>query len=100
MCNENNIPLKVWFNLKNLSTDVITKVNDIDVDSLTGGELVDANPGQFWIEPDTNGNDTLCATKVIGQPLTLSALNGVTPYNVSAQDFILIGGHPPTPPGK
>lgn len=91
---------KVSFNLLDITIDTISSIGGFAVDSLTAANLVSLHPGQFWIEPDVDGVDTLCAVKIDGFPLVCTFAHvGSTIYTVNGQNFILVGGHPIHKPG-
>lgn len=99
MCDE-KIIYRAAFPLTDIDTDTINGVNGISFTPLSVDDFITANPGQFWKETDLNGTVALCSVKIAWQPLIVSAIHDSIPYDVSARNFVLIGGHPPKPPGK
>lgn len=96
MCNETPI-FKCSFSIIDINSDTISSIGGFTISPpVTAASLIAAHPAQYWIEPDTNGEDTLCSAKLDTAPLTLSATNGVTGYTRNAT---LFGGHPTHRPG-
>lgn len=90
---------KVSFNLPDINTDTIIGIGGFSINPIAAQDLVQAHPGQFWIEPDVNGVNTLCAVKIDGHPLTCTFTHDSVTSTINGQNFILVGGHPVHKPG-
>ncbi len=92
---------QVSFLMNNLGSDTIQAIGPLSVNNLTGYQLAEYSPGQFYIEKNTYGEDRLCSVCLDGQKMTITATNAQQQqYTVTAENFEIvnvIGGHPTHP---
>lgn len=89
-----------YYEINNMSTDSIDRVGTLFTGGCTAAVLASSMPGLFWLEPDSNGTDWLCCTKVIGEPLTLTVNMNTTPYTTEPIPFRAVLSSPTSPSGN
>ena len=94
-CNNNEFDgfIKGSFQVENPETDTVVSVGSGDYSAIapTINALADKDPN-FWVEPDVNGVNQLCAVMQPGKPLEGSFNDGATTYYLKLVPFV--GGRP------
>ncbi len=94
----------VYFQLEDIVNDSIDDLNGITIGPLNAYALVAQWPGIFSIEPNIDGEDTLCMAKVVGQRCWLAVNKSGSTYTVHSSAFVpapvvssgILGPHPTT----
>lgn len=95
---------QISFLLRDVKNDTIQVAGGLSVNNLTAPQLVSTNPGQFYIEKTSYGEERLCSVCIDGENMEITATDQQQQqYTVSGQNFELvpvIGGHPTHPIGR
>jgi len=90
-----------YYLIDNLSTDTVDVIGGLSTGGVSIANLIAALPGTFWIEPDVNGEDALCTTKLVGKSQDLTVNLSGTVYVAKAIPFVpvpdqtgIFGPHP------
>jgi len=87
--------------LTDIVNDTITSVANFPYAPMTAASLAQQMPHMFFIEKNSQGVQRLCVARIDGEPLQITALNGVLPYTPTITDYdtlvrnnTLFHGHP------
>lgn len=87
-----------YYEIDNLLSDTFDQVGGIAFNpAVTGPQLVALLPAIFSIESDSNGENVLCCTKLVGQNMPIVVNSGT--YTAKPIPFTMqpiIGPHPAT----
>jgi len=87
--------------LTDIVNDTITSVANFPYAPMTAAAIAQQMPHMFFIEKNSLGVDRLCVARIDGEPLQITAVNGVLPYTPTITDYdtlvrnnTLFHGHP------
>jgi hypothetical protein len=71
--------------------DPVTAINGVPMPQNTyAASLPTLFPQTFFFEQNTLGQSRVCCARIDGQPLTIEAIDGVTPYNPVVENYSIL----------